>query len=79
MPIEHHDDLTQEFPEFKDRVQELGAVSPEFADMYAEYREVDNEIYRIEQGVATPSDHYTEELKKRRVRLKDRLYAMLRG
>lgn len=75
---EHHHDLGQEFPELKDRVHELKMTNPRFADLYAQYQEVDKEIYRIEQEIETPSDEYTETLKKRRVLLKDQLYELLR-
>lgn len=74
---EHHDDLTKEFPELKDRVVELAQSDPEFTRVYEEYREVDQEIYRIEQQIENHSDTYTEDLKKKRVLLKDQLYAML--
>ena len=73
----HHYDLALEFPELKQRIHELKMTSPEFNQLYAEYRELDKEIYRIEEEIETPSDTYTEELKKKRVQLKDRLYAML--
>jgi hypothetical protein len=74
---EHHHDLAQEFPELKQRIHELKLTSQEFNQLYAEYRELDKAIYRIEEEIETPSDSYTEELKKKRVRLKDKLYAML--
>lgn len=79
MDAEHHHDLAHEFPEFKQRLHELKLASPEFKQLYDEYQAVDKEIYRIEEDIETPSDDYTEELKVRRVRLKDRLYGMLTG
>jgi uncharacterized protein YdcH (DUF465 family)/uncharacterized cupin superfamily protein len=77
--LEHHRDLAHEFPELKSRIRALKLESPAFRHCYAEYQAVDNEIFRIEQDIETPSDDYTEELKRRRVRLKDRLYGMLTG
>jgi uncharacterized protein YdcH (DUF465 family) len=79
MQIEHHRDLAREFPELKDRIRELKLASMQFRALYAEYQELDDEVHRIEQDIETPSDDYTEELKTRRVRLKDRLYGMLTG
>jgi uncharacterized protein YdcH (DUF465 family) len=79
MEIEHHRDLAHEFPELKHRIHELKQASAEFRHLYEEYQAVDNEIHRIEQEIETPSDEYTEELKRRRVHLKDRLYWMLTG
>ena len=74
---EHHD-IAHEFPEYKDRIHGLKMSNPEFAALYRQYQEIDKEIYRIEEQIETPSDTYTEELKKKRVLLKDRLYAMLK-
>jgi hypothetical protein len=79
MEIEHHRDLAHEFPALKHRIHELKQASPVFRHLYEEYQAVDNEIHRIEQEIETPSDEYTAELKRRRVQLKDRLYAMLTG
>lgn len=79
MELAHHRDLAREFPELTARLRELKLESPAFRSLYAEYRAVDNEVYRIEQEIETPSDDYAEELKRRRVLLKDRLYGMLTG
>lgn len=79
MNIEHHRDLAHEFPELKARIHELKLESAVFRRLYAAYQELDNEIYRIEQKIETPSDAYTEDLKWRRLRLKDRLYGLLTG
>jgi len=78
MPIEHHD-LQHDFPEFHDRIHALKTSNMHFARLFDEYHEVDREVRRIEQEIETPSDAYTEELKVRRVRLKDELYTMLRA
>lgn len=72
-------DLIHEFPEYKERIHELKVSDPEFAKLFDEYHEIDNEVRRIEEGIETPSDEYIEELKMRRLRLKDELYAMLKG
>lgn len=79
MELEHHRDLAHEFPELRHRIRELKLESAAFRQLYAEYQAVDNEVYRIEQEIETPADDYTEDLKRRRVRLKDRLYGMLTG
>lgn len=73
---EHHD-LHAEFPEFADKIHELKTNDAHFARLFAEYDEADKEVRRIEQEVETPSDDYTEEVKKKRLHLKDQLFAML--
>lgn len=73
---EHHH-LVQEFPEFKDKIHELKTHNPEFAELFDKYNSIDDEIYRIEEQIETPSDDYTESLKKQRLLLKDQLFQML--
>ena len=74
---EHHH-LTQEFPEFKERIHELKVANPAFAELVDKYNALDDEIYRIEEQIETPSDEYTEKLKKERLLLKDELFQLLR-
>jgi len=75
---EHHD-LIHELPEYRDKIHALKEGNAHFAKLFAEYHEVDHEIRRIEQEIETPSDEYTEELKKRRLLLKDQLFEMLQN
>jgi uncharacterized protein YdcH (DUF465 family) len=70
-------DLVHELPEFRDAIRELKMNDRHFAKLFEQYHEVDHEVHRIEQGVETPSDEYTEEQKKQRLHLKDQLHAML--
>ena len=73
---EHHG-LVQEFPEYKEKIHELKMSDPEFAKLFEKYDDIDKEIYRIEMQIENTSDEYVENLKIRRVQLKDQLYAML--
>jgi uncharacterized protein YdcH (DUF465 family) len=72
-------DLLHEFPEHRERIDELLANDNHFAHLADKYNSVDREIYGIEQGVETPSDEYTEQLKKQRLLLKDELLAIITG
>jgi uncharacterized protein YdcH (DUF465 family) len=74
---ENHD-LVHEFPEHKEKIHQLKIENNHFSRLFDEYHDVDREVRRIEQGVETPSDFYTEDLKKRRLSLKDELYSMLK-
>ena len=56
----------------------MKAGDPQFAGRYDEYHAVNDEVERIEFQIETPSDMYTETLKKRRLHLKDEIYAILR-
>ena len=74
---EHHN-LANEMPEYKDKIHQLKQDNRHFSKIYDEYIEVDKEIYRIEEGIETPSDDYAEKLKMQRVSLKDELVDILR-
>ncbi|HDP89901.1 MAG TPA: DUF465 domain-containing protein [Thioalkalivibrio sp.] len=78
MFAEHHD-LLHEFPEHKDRIHELKTADTHFARLFDEYHEVDRELRRVQQEIETPSDEFVEDLKKKRLHLKDQLYAMING
>ncbi len=73
---EHHD-LESDLPEFKSLIERLRASDSQFAKLYEEYLSLDEEVYRIEEQIETPSDDYTEERKKRRMALKDQLFSIL--
>ena len=73
---EHHR-LGEEFPEYKDKIHEMKIGNPRFAQLFDSYNDVDKEIYRIEEEIETPSDDYTEDLKKKRLFLKDQIFRML--
>lgn len=39
---------------------------------------IDNAVHRVETGAENTSDEYLENLKKKRLNLKDQLFAMIR-
>lgn len=75
---ERHD-LPHEFPEHADLIQQMRGEGGDFAKLYDEYDALDAEILEIEQNVEPVSDAYAEELKMRRVHLKDQLYGLLKS
>jgi uncharacterized protein YdcH (DUF465 family) len=72
-------DLTEEFPDQRERITELKTSDGHFARLAEEYNEVNRTIHRIETRVEPSSDDVEEELKRRRVRLKDEIAQMLQG
>jgi uncharacterized protein YdcH (DUF465 family) len=74
---EHHH-LVKEFPEYKDQIHELKTSNAHFSKLYGEYNDLDNNIYRIEEGIENVADDYLETLKKQRLALKDELLAMIK-
>lgn len=78
MQNESHD-LVHEFPEYREKIHELKESDNHFRALFDEYHIVNKEVHRIEQGVETPSDEYTEDCKKKRLKLKDELFEILKA
>lgn len=76
MFVEHHP-LIKEFPEFKAAIHDLKEADDHFARLFVEYHEVDDEVIRMEEDIEPAADHVIEDAKKRRLLLKDELYAIL--
>ena len=74
--LEKHD-LHHEFPEYYDRIHELKINNSHFARLFEEYNTINREILRIEEGVENTTDEYLEELKKKRLLFKDKLYGII--
>ena len=70
-------DLATEFPEFKEKIHTLKMEDRHFARLFEEYQEVDMQIIRSEQEIEVHADEFMEELKLKRLHLKDELFAML--
>lgn len=76
--IENHS-LINEFPEHKETIHALKVSNHHFARLFDEYHMADKEVHRIEGGVENTSDTYIETLKKKRLHLKDELFAMIKA
>ena len=77
MIIDRHS-LAKELPEFKEQIHQLKMENRHFAKLANEYHDLDNEIIRIEEGIENTTDEYVDGLKKKRLHLKDELFAMLK-
>ena len=71
-------ELHGEFPEAAEDLHRLKVENAHFARLAGEYHEVNREIHRIEADVEAASDARAEELKKRRLALKDEIAGLLR-
>ena len=79
MTTELHHPLINELPEYRDLIHKLKTDNQHFRRLFDEYHEVDRAIVRIEEEIDPASDARTEELKMKRLRLKDELYKILRN
>jgi uncharacterized protein YdcH (DUF465 family) len=75
--MEKHD-LRHEFPEFEQKIHDLKVVDNHFRRLFNDYHEVNNEIHRIETGAASAADEILNQLRLKRVHLKDELYEILK-
>lgn len=74
--MEKHD-LHHEFPEFDQKIHELKVSDNHFKRLFDDYHEINNEIHRIETGAEATTDETLNQLRLKRVHLKDELYAIL--
>jgi uncharacterized protein YdcH (DUF465 family) len=69
--------LVVDFPEHKEAIQALKLSNAHFKHLLDQYQTVDEGIVRIETELEAASDERTEQLKRRRLQLKDDLMGML--
>lgn len=72
-------ELHEEFPEAGDALHRLKLENAHFAKLADEYHQVNREIHRIETDVEPASDQRAEDLRKRRLALKDEIAKILRA
>ena len=78
MYIQPHD-VEHEFPEYIQTLQELRSQDTRLAELVTEYEQLNAEIVNIEENEKPFQDFEFEEMKKRRLMLKDEIYFILRG
>jgi uncharacterized protein YdcH (DUF465 family) len=72
-------ELAEEFPEYKDRIHDLKVSDAHFRKLFDEYHEINREVHRTEAAGINVSDDAYEEMKKKRLALKDELFEMLKA
>ena len=76
MQIEHHE-LHHEFPEFIDAMQVLRKSDSYFLQLFDEYHKLTYQVEHLEEEDVPVYDFTIEEMKKKRAKLKDKMYKML--
>lgn len=72
-------DVDHEFPEFSQLIHELKDRDGRLAELLAEYERVNAEIVDIEENEKPFQEFQFEDMKKRRLKVKDEIYFILRG
>jgi uncharacterized protein YdcH (DUF465 family) len=78
MDLLNHD-LAHEFPEYLQKMRNLKASDRYFASLFARYDADNQTIATYEQGVGSISDAALEALKKKRLKIKDEIYQILKA
>lgn len=76
MQVEHHD-LHHDFPNLVDEIHALKTESHHFSRLFDDYHHVTKEVERLEEENIPVDDFTLEEMKKKRIKLKDELYQMI--
>ena len=72
-------DLAEDFPDKVDRIHQLKTGNSRFARLYDEYNELNRTIHRIETRIEPKPEEVEDELKRRRLHIKDEIMTMLDG
>lgn len=73
---EHHG-LAHDFPDHRERIHELKMENAHFRKLMEQYDDVNEQVERLEQQGSPVADETLEELKKRRIQLKDDIYSWI--
>ncbi|MGX1306790.1 uncharacterized protein YdcH (DUF465 family) [Amorphus suaedae] len=70
-------ELAEEFPEHADAMHRLKGEDAHFAKLADEYHEINRAIHRAETDLEPTDDAHMEDMRKRRLALKDEIYGIL--
>jgi uncharacterized protein YdcH (DUF465 family) len=70
-------DLDHAFPHYVKQMHALRKSDAHFGKLYDDYLHIEKELHRIANEAETPEDTFVEELKKKRLALKDEMSAIL--
>lgn len=72
-------ELAEEFPEHVDRIHKLKVSNAHFQKLFDEYHEINRAVHRAETDIEPTDDFHLEDMRKKRLHLKDEIYGMLTG
>ena len=77
MKGQHAWDLDFEFPQFKDKIHALRTSNAHFGKLHDEYDQLSREIHKSETRDVLLSEGVEEQLRRKRLAVKDALYNLL--
>lgn len=66
------------FPEYRPLISKLKQENAHFSKLFDEHNALDHEIIRLEQNEITSTSDDIDVLKRKKLKLKDELYIMLK-
>ncbi|MBO6638987.1 MAG: YdcH family protein [Roseitalea sp.] len=72
-------ELAEEFPEHVEKMSEMKVSNAHFARLFDDYHEINRAIHRAETDIEPTDDFNMEDMRKKRMHLKDEIYGMLTG
>ena len=72
-------ELAEEFPEYRETIHNLKESDAHFAKMAEQYHELNREIHRMETEVEPVATEVEEDMRKKRLALKDEIANYLRN
>lgn len=72
-------ELAEEFPEYVALMHKLKTTDAHFARLFDEYHDLNRDIHRMETDIEPVSDEHQTEVRKKRMALKDEIYALLKA
>ena len=70
-------ELASDFPEHVDKISQLKQKDAHFARLVDAYHSINREVHRAETDVAPTADQHMTDMRKKRMRLKDEIHAIL--
>lgn len=70
-------ELREEFPAFVEKMHALKQSDAHFAKLFETYHDVNRAIHRAESNLEPTDDATMEVMRKKRMHLKDEIYALL--
>ncbi len=70
-------ELAEEFPDDQEAMHQLKLSNAHFGKLSDEYHDVNRQVHRIESEIEPASDFALEDLKKKRLALKDQISSMI--
>lgn len=70
-------ELAEEFPEMAEKIHALKASDAHFERLADEYHQVNRDVHRAEANIEPTDDIHEQELRKKRMVLKDEIFRLL--